>query len=83
MSARFDPAKVCQKLRCKEMLIFVDHPEFPGNDADADLYGSHDGTCYWCQFTQTGRGPDGEPAHLADCALGTARSCFVSLDSIT
>ena len=83
MSARYDPAKICQKLRSKEMLIFVDHPENPDDDDTADLYGSHDGTCYWCQFTQTGRGPDGEPVRATECTLGTHRSCFVGVDSIT
>jgi hypothetical protein len=80
MSLRFDPAKICQKLRCKEMLIHVDAPERA--EADERLLDPYDAVAYWCECTQTGRGPDGERVHMDFCSLGTDRRCFVGIDDL-
>jgi hypothetical protein len=81
MPPRFDPTKICTKLRCKEMLIHVDNPEY-GKD-DLGLFDPYDAVAYWCDCTQTGRGPDGERVHVDACSCGTTRSCFVNIESLT
>jgi hypothetical protein len=47
------------------------------------LFDSFDAVAYWCACTQTGRGPDGRRVHQCDCSLGTKRSCFVGIESLT
>ena len=87
MPFKYDPTKVCQQLRCKEMLIHTDHTSDHTSTAtddatDEGLFDPYDAVAYWCECTQTGRGPDGERVHMDCCSLGTSRQCFVNIDSI-
>lgn len=79
MPFQYDPMKVCQKLRCKEMFIHdgTDTPE-----EHEHLLDDYDAVAYWCEETQTGRGPDGQQVHKTECSIGCSRSCFVGIESI-
>lgn len=80
MAFHHDPRKHCQNLRCKEM--YAQAPPDPEREArDAELYGVPDGTAFWCQITQTARGPDGERVKADICS--SARSCFVGIEDLT
>lgn len=81
MAPRYDPAKLCQNLRCKEMLIQVDTPHLA--EDEENLLDPYDAVAYWCESTCTGRGPDGERAHMDCCSSGTDRRCFVGLANLT
>jgi hypothetical protein len=83
MSTTPDPKSACLNLRSKQM-YYKDH------DADEEehrreverLFGPCDTTAWWCECTQTGRGPDGEPCNSGACAP-SSRKCFVSVHSLT
>ena len=86
MTFKYDPSKICQKLRCKEMLIHVDKPERAEDSIGSNeegLFDHYDAVAYWCECTQTGRGPDGERVHMNCCSQGTRRECFIDINSIT
>lgn len=75
--SNIDPLTTCLQLRSKEMYYEVPGPEAEEHDEEA-----LDARMYWCECTQTGRGPDGQPAGRRECAR-TQRSCFVSVESLT
>jgi len=80
MAFHFDPKTHCQNLRCKEM--YAHGPRDGEREArDAELYGSYDATAFWCQLTQTARGPDGERVNGGGCGRG--RTCFVGLEDLS
>ena len=71
---RVDPALFCLHLRSKQMTYEVEDRRA---DRAADPF---DATPYWCDATQTGRGPDEMPVSCRDCLPG--RSCYAGIDSI-
>ena len=74
--------KPCLELRCKQM--FYKDPDAKPTKHDAvvkKLFGSVDTTAYWCQCTQTGRGPDDQPANKTDCSKA-GRKCYLGLDQL-
>ncbi len=80
MAFKYEPEKVCQKLRCKEMLIHVDNPD--AGEGEESLFDPYDAVSFWCECTHKGRGPDGERVHIECCSVGTSRRCFVGIDSL-
>ncbi len=58
----------CLKLRTKGMYI----PALVDPD-ECTFYDKYEASAYWCAMTQTGFGPDGEPAGPDDCRHG--RGC--------
>jgi hypothetical protein len=72
----------CLKLRSKDM-FYKDPARGPSaHDADvARLFGACDTAAYWCDCTQTGRGPDDQPANLKACSLA-GRVCYVGIESL-
>ncbi|MBI4584862.1 MAG: hypothetical protein HY717_12680 [Planctomycetes bacterium] len=79
MEPRFDPFKICQNLRCKEMMASGNNSEYEREK----LFDDFDAVAYWCACTQTGRGPDGQRVHRKECSVGTRRNCFVGIESLT
>lgn len=73
----FDPRRTCLHLRSKQM--FYECPE-EAAQKEPPKPGA-DTTVYWCQCTQTGRGPDEEPANHAACTMA-ARRCFQGFASL-
>jgi len=72
----------CLNLRSKDM--FYKH----ATDAEAEqaavvarLYGTADTKTYWCQCTQTGRGPDDQPVNKGECSK-TGRKCYLGLHNL-
>jgi hypothetical protein len=54
----------------------------PEHDADVEkLFGAADTAMFWCQCTQTARGPDEKIAGRAECQ-NSGRKCFVGLSSL-
>jgi len=77
MTSRFDPQRMCLHLRCKQMFyehIDVENPREPPGPAS-------DTTVYWCECTQTGRGPDEQVVNIASCA-SRSRRCFEGFASL-
>ena len=79
MSSKFDSEHHCLQLRCKQMFYQVE--DLPG-DKHERHYGDCDTTVYWCECTQTGRGPDEKPVHMSQCS-SPLRKCFEGIHSIT
>ena len=71
---RVDPSTFCLHLRSKNMFYEV---EDSLAERAADPF---DTTAYWCDATQTGRGPDEKPVSCRDCVVG--RSCYRGVQSI-
>ncbi len=70
-------------LRSKQMFYKdEDREEEEQRREVARLFGECDTTAFWCECTQTGRGPDGEPANCEECS-SRSRSCFVGVHSLT
>jgi hypothetical protein len=65
------PRTRCQHILCKEMLVFGD--EYLATKSDVD----ETGTGFWCQRTQTARGPDGDLVAMRRCIAG--RTCYQPL----
>ena len=64
---KFDPHKMCMHLRWKQMFYQdPDAPEKEENETDLDT------RQYWCELTQTGRGPDEQPVARKECCPGRA-----------
>jgi hypothetical protein len=79
MSFHHDPKVHCQNLRAKEM--FAQEPrDVAREEALAEEYGAYETTAFWCQLTQTGRGPDGRRANGRECCR--ARPCFLGIEEI-
>jgi hypothetical protein len=82
MATSIDPKSTCLHLRSKQMFYKVPDPEEEAHRREVErLFGACDTTAYWCQCTQTGRGPDGEPANREECSRA-GRRCFVSVQSL-
>lgn len=79
MSRRTDDEHLCLNLRCKRMYYEVEDLE---GEKPERHYGDADTTMYWCECTQTGRGPDERPANREECKSPT-RKCFEGIHSIT
>ena len=77
MARYHDPLIHCLHLRCKQMTY-----EVPGEEPAEESHVSSacDTTAYWCQCTQTARGPDERPVGRAECVLG--RKCFESFATL-
>jgi hypothetical protein len=72
----------CLNLRSKDM--FYKHPTAADEEQAAvvaRLYGTVDTKAYWCQCTQTGRGPDDQPVNKGECSK-TGRKCYLGLDHL-
>ncbi len=72
----------CLNLRSKDM--FYKHPASVDAEHEAvvaRLYGTADTKAYWCQCTQTGRGPDDRPVNKGECSKAE-RKCFLGLDHL-
>lgn len=80
MSDSVDPLKTCVHLRCKGMFykseVSQEKPE------EEKHYGHCDTAVYWCDCTQTGRGPDEKRVNLKACSEAD-RSCFKGVQSST
>ena len=67
-----DPAAkstpMCSELRCKGM--FVPNPDL----AEKAMFIPGDTTSWWCEETQSSRGPDRDWVHRTVCTPG--RACF-------
>jgi hypothetical protein len=87
MAERSRPAVFCLNLRSKEM-FYKDPAQggvMPGMtlaapDGDESGHG-FDGTAYWCQCTQTGRGPDDQIVGKTHCS-DPGRTCHVSIANL-
>lgn len=80
MTSKFDPQTTCLKLRCKQM--FYEEKDEAALEHDREVeraYGACDTTAYWCDCTQTGRGPDGQRVARSTCQAG--RVCFEKIVS--
>ena len=79
MAAEFSSDSTCLHLRCKQM-FYKDPADGPDED-ERPRTSSSDTTAYWCQCTQTGRGPDEQRVGREECC--SSRTCFVSVTSLT
>ena len=80
MAFHFNARKHCQNLRCKEM--YSSAARDPAQEARvAEMYGTFDATAFWCQLTQTPRGPDDQRVNQEACTHG--RKCFVGLENLS
>ena len=83
MPARIDPLITCLHLRSKEMFYSASTPPDREHEAAVEKnYGACDTTAFWCQSTQTGRGPDQEVVGRVECSR-RGRKCFSGLDSLS
>ncbi len=83
MSTTPDPKSACLHLRCKQMFYKDPDEEEQEHRLEVErLFGACDTTAWWCECTQTGRGPDGQPCNHGDC-VRPSRKCFVGLHSLT
>jgi hypothetical protein len=77
------PEPICLYLRHKKMLY--DDPRRPPTEEEREverLFGTCDTTMCWCELTQTGRGPDDQPANRTACSR-VERSCYKGLRNLT
>ena len=82
MAKPVDPLKTCVHLRSKQMFYESASSRDPEPEADvARHYGESDTTSFWCQCTQTARGPDSAIAGRSECTE-RARKCFVGIESL-
>ena len=83
MSSKIDSKNLCLNLRCKQMYYKVEDPEWEEHQKEVDrLFGPCDSTVYWCECTETGRGPDDQPVHKDQCCSPT-RKCFEGVQFLT
>ena len=75
-----DPLKICVHLRSKQMAYDIDASEKDQEEIEK-YYGRCDTTAYWCDCTQTGRGPDDERVNLEACS-SKHRSCFAGIPDV-
>jgi len=72
----------CLHLRSKQMYYQVEDETDRAHRREIErLFGAADTTAFWCERTQTGRGPDGACCNRDECCR-VARACFVSVDSL-
>ncbi|MCZ6794688.1 MAG: hypothetical protein O7J95_13855 [Planctomycetota bacterium] len=80
--SNIDPLTTCLHLRSKEMYYADDDPDAEERAKEIErAYGSCDTRMFWCECTQTGRGPDCEPVGKTECSR-SRRPCFVSIQSL-
>ncbi len=73
----------CFNLRSKEMLYGEKTDEAIAHDKEVErLFGACDTAAYWCQCTQTGRGPDDQPVNRPACSL-LGRKCYEGIGDLT
>jgi hypothetical protein len=84
MKYPFDPLSTCVHLRCKQMLYGGGKTAEEQEEIDRH-YGPCDTTAYWCDRTQTGRGPDDRPSSREECSAKrcAGRSCFVGIGDLS
>jgi hypothetical protein len=72
----------CLNLRTKSM-FYRDPSEKPSeHELEVErLFGKCDTATWWCQLTQTGRGPDDQPVNQAGCSC-VERKCYFGLAQI-
>jgi len=82
MAKPIDTLTTCVHLRSKQMFYETAGSRDREHDAEVErLFGPCDTTVFWCQCTQTGRGPDQAVAGRSECARA-GRSCFVGISSL-
>ena len=82
MAKPIDPLTTCIHLRSKQMYYETASTRSAEHDAEIDrLFGSCDTTAFWCQCTQTGRGPDSQISGRVECSK-SARKCFVGIENL-
>jgi hypothetical protein len=82
MAKPVDPLKSCLHLRSKQMYYETATTRSPEHDAEVErLFGACDTAMFWCQCTQTGRGPDDAIVGREECANSTRR-CFHGVQSL-
>ena len=72
----------CLHLRSKEM--FYRPPAGAPSEHDRavrETYGFHDNRSWWCQCTQTARGPDDRPANEKACS-SPDRTCYADVKTL-
>ena len=75
-------AAPCLKLLSKE--LFYKDMSDPGLEEVREVekrFGTCDTAMYWCDCTQTGRGPDDQPANKQACSRA-GRGCYVGLSDL-
>ena len=85
MSKPTDPLTTCIHLRSKEMYYETATTRDPEHDAEVErLFGPSDRRVFWCQCTQTGRGPDAKVVGRSECSglSKEPRQCFVGIESL-
>ncbi|MBI4604532.1 MAG: hypothetical protein HY721_21430 [Planctomycetes bacterium] len=82
MAKPLNPLKTCLNLRSKQMFYETESSRSPEHDAEVErLFGACDTAVFWCQCTQTARGPDDLVVGRAECC-DPARKCFSGLQSL-
>ena len=82
MPSKIDAKHLCLNLRCKQMFYKVADSEADAHDKEVErLFGPCDTTTYWCECTQTGRGPDEQPVGKGECS--PSRKCYQGIHAIT
>lgn len=82
MAKPVDPLKTCVHLRSKEMFYKSESSRDLEHEADVErLFGACDTTSFWCQCTQTARGPDSAIAGRSECTA-QGRKCFVGIEKL-
>lgn len=82
MAPPTNPLETCIHLRSKQMFYETATTRDAEHDAEiARRYGSWDTTSFWCQVTQTGRGPDEAVVGRRECCAKN-RSCFLGIEGL-
>lgn len=77
-----DAQQPCLHLRSKEM--FYQDPAAAPSEHDEEVrraYGAWDTKAWWCQCTQTARGPDDRPVNRTACCRSD-RPCYAGLEKL-
>ncbi len=83
MATKFDPLVNCLNLRCKQMTYQVDDDRSADDVDEGERDEDFDMTVmYWCECTQTGRGPDDKPVARTPCS-SRDRGCFEGIQDLT
>ncbi len=83
MAKPTNPLVTCLNLRSKQMFYETPTTRDAEHDAEVErLFGACDTTAFWCQCTQTGRGPDQAIVGRDECSRA-GRKCFIGIDSLT
>jgi hypothetical protein len=83
MAQEPEARQACLHLRTKEMFYKDPASADPEREAlMARLYGRSETRVFWCQCTQTGRGPDDQPVSPTECRR-PGRACYRGLEHLT